>query len=314
MAGSSSESEPSWAERLGSLARVGSSLLSATGKAASNIISIKTKEDLAARPDQQALALDRHHRNLREDAKVLEAAMVRKRSELEECSIRCEEIRDALARREAFLADPGPRHALKARREAAAALYATLAAEQDAAEAARQRTSAPRHEWFDEDDDALDAQPQQREEDDATTSAAEGGGSSSGGTALPPSKPPLKVSELVSQRSELVSGAATATGVTSKQLASSLGPLAPTSSATVNAATVNAATVNAASGRAPRSFSIPASQPMADAAQTGGEPPTADTAPAIAPNTAPAIAPPPPVAVPESLPPSKNAPRREQQQ
>ena len=180
MAGSSSDSEPSWAERLGSLARVGSSLLSATGKAASNIISIKTKEDLAARPDQQALALDRHHRNLREDAKVLEAAMVRKRSELEECSIRCEEIRDALARREAFLADPGPRHALKARHKAAAALYATLAAEQDAAEAARQRTSAPRHEWFDEDDDALDAQPQQREEDDATTSAAESGGSSSG--------------------------------------------------------------------------------------------------------------------------------------
>ena len=59
-----------------------------------------------------------------EDARALEEAIVRKRAELEESTIRIEEIRAALAQREAVLANPAPRRIkVGAQRQAAQALW-----------------------------------------------------------------------------------------------------------------------------------------------------------------------------------------------
>eukprot|EP00325_Prymnesiales_sp_UTEX-LB-985_P007142 CAMPEP_0174697458 /NCGR_PEP_ID=MMETSP1094-20130205/3322_1 /TAXON_ID=156173 /ORGANISM="Chrysochromulina brevifilum, Strain UTEX LB 985" /LENGTH=81 /DNA_ID=CAMNT_0015894447 /DNA_START=11 /DNA_END=252 /DNA_ORIENTATION=- len=64
-------------------------------------IEIRTKQELETRPEQRTLAIHRHHRNLMAEARSLEDAIVRKRAELEESTLRIEDIRAALAQREA---------------------------------------------------------------------------------------------------------------------------------------------------------------------------------------------------------------------
>jgi hypothetical protein len=91
-------------------------------------LGIRTAQELEARPEQRALAIDRHHRNLLSDARSLELAIMSKRAELERCSLRVGAIQSALAAREDVLAHPVPRQ-LKAARGAAHALYDSLTAE-----------------------------------------------------------------------------------------------------------------------------------------------------------------------------------------
>lgn len=73
------------------------------------------------------MLVDRHHRALQRDARELEEAIVRKRSELEDSIIRVEELHAAIAHREAALAVLKP-----ARKQAAQELYAQLEADADA--------------------------------------------------------------------------------------------------------------------------------------------------------------------------------------
>ena len=103
-----------------------SSMLRSTLSAA--CIEVRTKKELDARPEARATALDRHHRSLMVDARTLEEAIVRKRGELEESLIRIDELQAAIHQRETVLANPRPPSLQMAQREAAHALYDSLAA------------------------------------------------------------------------------------------------------------------------------------------------------------------------------------------
>ena len=91
-------------------------------------IEVRTKPQLQHKPEQQAAQLDRHHRALMSDATTLEEAIVAKRRELEGILINIELLEGSIEQREAMLASM-PEAQYETRRQAAHALYESIADE-----------------------------------------------------------------------------------------------------------------------------------------------------------------------------------------
>ena len=102
---------------------------------ASELVHVKTKDELAQGELQQEIALARQHRDLSVRAEQLAQAVKQKRAELEESLLRIEEIEQAVAAREIILANPVVRRpppdplAESRRRAAAQQLYQAFAGE-----------------------------------------------------------------------------------------------------------------------------------------------------------------------------------------